>query len=433
MTLVKGLLLGGFLGLMSCGTSAQRAVIKQVKNTVVKELTSQAKQIGQTPQLNPDYAQGVSGHFVSIQPAPRDTSSLIMIMGGGCNFPDKPVAEGGKKRYYDEVYISEPFNNTTAPKWRLAGRLSVPLAYAQVETLPDGGLVIYGGETPDGDTDLIHHIASTGEVTLSDQRLHTTRAGGICVKGKIFGGRAGGKLSGYILDIATNSSEVFFTDTPPLKIIGGLSLTNLRYGDRSNGLWFWGNTFGFGSEQLVEAGVRSYNNFSLDYPSWSEREVPMHPSGANFGGGSAVPLPNGHYLLVGGVNENIFLPAVQRGQRLAWAKSAGNTEEVAKLESENREYLNVPESYYKFNPRAYLLDAWRIAPMGGLWQVWAQHSELARADAVWLMWGNTLLVVGGEVKPGVRTSAITRVYPLEKSLTWAEAPEDTEPDIILKN
>lgn len=29
-----------------------------------------------------------------------------LIMAGGCNFPDKPVAEGGTKRYYRGIYAA---------------------------------------------------------------------------------------------------------------------------------------------------------------------------------------------------------------------------------------------------------------------------------------------------------------------------------------
>lgn len=29
-----------------------------------------------------------------------------LLMAGGCNFPDKPVAEGGKKHYYEGIYAT---------------------------------------------------------------------------------------------------------------------------------------------------------------------------------------------------------------------------------------------------------------------------------------------------------------------------------------
>ena len=45
------------------------------------------------PQLDSAYAKGVSGHIAGeLRPG-------LLVMAGGCNFPDRPAREGGAKRY----------------------------------------------------------------------------------------------------------------------------------------------------------------------------------------------------------------------------------------------------------------------------------------------------------------------------------------------
>lgn len=66
----------------------------------------------------------------------------VLIAAGGANFPDRMPWEGGKKVYYDEIFVLVPGDTV----WRTAGRLPEPRAYAAVVSLPDGVLVL-GGET----------------------------------------------------------------------------------------------------------------------------------------------------------------------------------------------------------------------------------------------------------------------------------------------
>ena len=69
------------------------------------------------------------------------THQGVVIAAGGANFPDKMPWDGGKKAYYDEVFVLAPGDKA----WRPAGKLPERRAYAASVSLPDGVLVI-GGE-----------------------------------------------------------------------------------------------------------------------------------------------------------------------------------------------------------------------------------------------------------------------------------------------
>lgn len=72
------------------------------------------------------------------------THGGVLIAAGGANFPDKMPWDGGKKVYYDEIFVLAPGDTA----WRSAGRLPERRAYAASVSLPDGVLVI-GGEDAD--------------------------------------------------------------------------------------------------------------------------------------------------------------------------------------------------------------------------------------------------------------------------------------------
>ena len=88
------------------------------------------------PPLRVGSAQGVSAPF-----AGRVAGSVWVA--GGCNFPDVPAAEGGKKKMYADVYALTPAEGNGA-NWHKVGQLPRPLAYGVGLSVPEG-LVCIGG------------------------------------------------------------------------------------------------------------------------------------------------------------------------------------------------------------------------------------------------------------------------------------------------
>ena len=66
---------------------------------------------------------GVSAPFAGIH-------NGVLIVAGGCNFPDKPVTEGGAKRYYSEIFVLLPEG------WKEIDRLPRPVAYDATVSTP---------------------------------------------------------------------------------------------------------------------------------------------------------------------------------------------------------------------------------------------------------------------------------------------------------
>lgn len=111
--------------------------------------------LGMAAVLNVLTALGVEGNgWSQLPPLPDKEGFASMFAGvsggallaaGGANFPDKRPWEGGKKVWYDTVFVLEKPDG----QWRVAGKLPRPLAYG-VSVTHGGGVVCVGGSDAEG-------------------------------------------------------------------------------------------------------------------------------------------------------------------------------------------------------------------------------------------------------------------------------------------
>ena len=64
--------------------------------------------------------QGVAASFAG-------SHDGLLLVAGGCNFPDTPAAEGGSKKFYADIYALNLTANDA--KWQKVGQLPKALAY----------------------------------------------------------------------------------------------------------------------------------------------------------------------------------------------------------------------------------------------------------------------------------------------------------------
>ena len=101
---------------------------------------------------------GVSAPFVGI-------SNGMLLVAGGCNFPDKPVTEGGAKRYYSDIFALDLSDKNA--QWQKAGNLPLPVAYGASVTTPEGIVCIGGNNSTDFLADV--YLLS---MSRSDEKAH---------------------------------------------------------------------------------------------------------------------------------------------------------------------------------------------------------------------------------------------------------------------
>lgn len=83
-------------------------------------------------------AEGYAGSYAGVHGA-------MLLVAGGANFPEKPLWEGGPKRWTDRIFSLDAEDGV----WTEPGRLPKPLGYGAAVSLPDGVMMI-GGCNADG-------------------------------------------------------------------------------------------------------------------------------------------------------------------------------------------------------------------------------------------------------------------------------------------
>jgi SSS family solute:Na+ symporter len=91
---------------------------------------------------NPEQIQGYAGMY-------SGTSGAFLIFAGGANFPDLPPWKGGKKKWWDEIFVAKRTQDSL--EWISTGEfhLPQPMAYGASVTTPQG-VVIIGGDNEQG-------------------------------------------------------------------------------------------------------------------------------------------------------------------------------------------------------------------------------------------------------------------------------------------
>ncbi|GEM_PF-60977 len=365
-----------------------------------KTMETTWKPLPDLPGMNNTAPLGVSAPFTGLL-------NGNVVVAGGCNFPDKPVTEGGAKRYYNEIRMLTGDGDTA--QWKLIGHLPYEVAYgATVYT--DNGMVCIGGNNNKESFAGVYLLTCNKE----DKRLEIKELPSLpqpmdnfaaTVYGTriyVAGGNQGGKPSSAFLYLDMENLQEGWHSLPNFPdgarvqpvLVSSASAGNLR-------IYLAG---GFSSlpdrKPYVPGSVLRYCPENNLWDTVTHLPLLTDGSPRTLTGGCGVAYGDG-ILFFGGVNYNCFYQAIDRPRQIIQAKTEGNTLLVDSLEKEAREYMHHPVEWYRFNTELLYFNTSTLA-----WDVWAQSDKLARAGAEAVIHKDQLIVVNGELKPGIRTPEI---------------------------
>ena len=337
--------------------------------------------VGTMPDTESGYNLGVSACYAT-------TGNGCILLAGGCNFPEKPAAEGGAKRYYKGIYLSSTEGTT---EWKQIGELSEPSAYG-VSLQHEGSMIIAGGMNSDGAKNSVYMLTPEGEKCRIKQLppLSCTidNASGAISGNRIYiaGGNADGKASTrlFTLDIKTPSLGWM-----ELKNFPGRGRVQPVCAATSEALYVWG---GFcPTDSIGEAAVHCDGvKYDFATQSWSTLPMVTDEDGEplTLSGGTAIAIDDKKIIAAGGVNREIFQDAISGKYKL-----------IAK-----EEYMHRPAEWYRFNDRLLTFDT-----ESEKWELWLKDSTFARAGALLTYDAQGIYYIGGELKPGIRTPEIFKL------------------------
>lgn len=328
--------------------------------------------------LRPHYVSGTQGVSASF----AGWVNGHLLVAGGSNFPDTPAADGGKKKFYDKVWQLDRLGWFESPKVKLP----VPTAYGAYVTLPDGLLCVGG---TDGDRSLTATYKLTNEALTEMPSLPVgiDQAAAALWDGQVYlvGGQSNGKAQRgvYRLHLKGGKTWERIAELPGQ---GRLQCAAVVQSDGADmALYVFG---GFDPDSAtISQRVLKLNLKTL---AWSQYDGCKATAGM-----TAVRSGYSHVLLLGGVDRMIFESAL-RGEQ-------------------DSLYLRHEPSWYRFNQDILvyhtITHAWYNIP-GKSFFARAGASLAQKEDG-------TLLLVDGEVRPGVRSSEVVSLRFTEtRSFGW---------------
>lgn len=330
-----------------------------------------------------------------------------MIIAGGCNFPETPVAEGGKKRFYKGIYVAEQAADSLF-QWRKIGELPVAAAYGASMSIP-GGLILAGGVNTDGALSSVYRLSLSEDGqevnldTLSSLPFAMDNMAGATVGNKLFlmGGNVNGKPAASLYSFDYGKPGSFWVQEAPFPGEARIQPVCVAQDREGVQIYVWG---GFAPSVDGKPATLSTDGYcySPDKQTWTPVAAPVGSDSVvvSLGGGIAYALNDSMIVCTGGVNKEVFLSALRREAMLKNADPLC----VDSLKGVIKEYMTRPPEFYQFNDKILVYYTKR-----NVWVEAGQSPAVARAGAAVVGTGSTFYSIYGELKPGIRTPEINKI------------------------
>ncbi|MDD7438387.1 MAG: hypothetical protein PUK66_06115 [Bacteroidales bacterium] len=371
------------IGLVGCGCDNKEEEVMMLQKLAISTEASLYPEAG--------FIKGVSGAF-------GGNLGEWTIYGGGCNFPDKGPSEGGTKKFYKSVY------GLRGDETIRLGELVAPIAYGASIPSSDGKQLYFIGGTDGAKAfDTIHEVTERG-VRLLDVKLPTGWFEG---SGAYFGDSlflAGGWVAdGVPMDSLVQVNLKTGEHKTIAVLPDGARIQCVSFVLDGCFYIFGGYRPAVGLEQPPYMHDKAYRiDLNAEVPEWELiAERPTLENGRQLlfvGSTVAVGPQTKQVYAVGGVDWEVFEPAVMRGFYKSIATRDGNQELLNQYTEEGKAYMSMPEEDYHFMPHII-----RFVPTTNGWEIVATDKAFATAGAVLTISPEAATVIGGERKPGVRT------------------------------
>lgn len=360
--------------------------------------------------MEPGFDEGVSGAFAG-------QLGEWLVWGGGCNFPsDNPSA----KRFYQSLYATRTLDKGDQEVMTL-GMLEAPSGYGASLVSEEGtSLYLIGGTDGTSARKEIYRISLTGgepslELLPIDLPFGWYEGGAALVGDTLYlacGWRSGEKGVEPLLQL-TKVSLTTGESSEVLPLTEGARIQPVLFNSQGN-LYLFGGFRPANGEEPPYMQAKGYR-LSLERQPLEWEEVANDPTvelsnGARkllFVGSTVASDPrDGAVYLAGGVDWDIFQEALNREYREGQARSAAEPNEqlLAQFDEARKAYLSQSPKTYRFMPALL-----KFQPQSAEWEVVTEDPAFATAGAVLSVQEGVAYLVGGELKPRLRTPNIWRI------------------------
>lgn len=322
-------------------------------------------------------------------------SNDVLIFGGGSNFPDSMPWLGGKKKYYDDLYVFKKAKNDSLILFK-SFRLPFALAYsANVST--DKGVVVAGGENENGISNkvlLIQWNEASQNISiknLSDLPFALTNASAVVHDNKIYlaGGEMTNEASNHFLSLDLNDTNARWKSLPSLSKPVSHSVMVVQSNGKDDCIYMLG-----GRRKNPDSPSNLYaSNFQFDLTTnqWTEKKSLPYTLSA----GTGVAIGRNSILLFGGDNGATF----HKTEEIIFA--IDNEKDEAKKKQLIAEKIKIQSMHPGFCKEMLLYDAKKDQ-----WKAVSCIPYDSPVTTTAIKWNNEIYIPGGEIRAGVRTTQI---------------------------
>jgi cyclically-permuted mutarotase family protein len=322
----------------------------------------------------------------------------VFILAGGSNFPAGLPWAGGKKYYYDKIFVLQKKGDEFEWNRNVKTVLPGPVAYCGV-TSTDQGIVYAGGENETGISDkcfLLNWDEEKEEVNvkpLPDLPLPLTNVALTHTGDVVFavGGDKKDSSSNSFFCLDLKEKDTHWKKLPDLPIALANATAIAQNGPSGKEI------FVVGGRSKTASGISDLHNttfaFNLLKNEWQKcADISDGFHTTNLSAASGVAIGGNEILITGGDNGKVFHKIETLIAEIAKAKSP---EEKVRL-TEEKNNLSIHHKGFDKSLLLYNTNS----------NAWTKIGELpfpAHVTTTDVKWGNYIVVSNGEIKPGIRT------------------------------
>lgn len=319
----------------------------------------------------------------------------VLIVAGGSNFPDSMPWLGGKKKYYDDVYVLKKTKDGSLKNYK-SFKLPYAIAYAATCTTSQGVLSA-GGENEKGISYKVFLIQwneatkNSSIKNLPDLPFAVTNASVASVGNMIYmaGGEMINEVSNHFFSLDLNNLDAGWKTLPSLPKPVSHAVMVVQSNGYHNCIYLIG-----GRKKNVGSTSDLYSSvfqFNLTTNKWSEKK----PLPYNLSAGTGIATGKASILLFGGDRGEAF----HKTEKLIAA--INNEKDETKKQQLNQQKIALQSSHPGFSKEVLLYNI-----ITGKWGIIGSIPFDAPVTTTAIKWNGNVLIPSGEIKAGVRTPQI---------------------------
>lgn len=326
-----------------------------------------------------------------------------LLIAGGANFPDAMPWEGGKKKYWQDVYVLLKDAKTDYEWHNKTFLLPEPIGYSASVSTSKGVLYI-GGENEQGISAKVHLLQwdpTKQEVvtkSLPSLPLPLTNAAAAVIGNQVYvaGGETTGMATNGLFRLNLSEPTASWEKLPDLPE----ALSHAVGIVQSNGEYPC--LYLIGGRTQTPSGISALHSSTYRFDpkknNWKKLQAIADGKGNKTTLSAATGVATGaNYILVfGGDKGNVFTQIEQYNAAIA---QAANETQKLQLQVEKLKLLTAHNGFsrtiYLYNT---VTDSWTTVGM-----LPASHVTTFAAK-----WDNDILIPSGEIKPGIRTPEVLK-------------------------